>query len=222
MYPGNPNVPLKDWRSFSSQLSPYFREAISREDMDLPYWLKPMARGVILASSTLLRRTGSYVRGLPRGWKRIRPDVYQLSIGKVRLRVQPTNDRRAWLILRWNRAVHSEKDSETIVHRFGSTPLVVPSRNEAMRLASWFQANESRLQLRWERVANYWIVNELAMAMRRARREGLQISWDQLWTSNAHTRRLKTLKGRRRSRRLSPPLDVRDALRAASKLDSLS
>jgi hypothetical protein len=212
--PEYPDAPLADWRVFSSQLSPYFKEAISRESIDLPYWLNPMARGVLIAGPALLRGTAyKRYRGLPPEWKRVYRDIYQRNVGKTRLRVRPTNDRRAWLISRWGRgdAVHVDKHSDTLVFLFGATPVAGATRNEAMHLAYWFELNEPIPSFRWIKAAYGYLPFELTIAIRRAAQEGLSISWDHLWASCAHKRRVNAYRGR--SGPLPLPVDVRVALR---------
>lgn len=218
-YPGHPDAPRKDWDSFSRQLSPYFSEAISREDIELPYWLLPLARGVILASPVLLGVTGyKKTRAIPHGWQKIRQDVYQLSVGKTRLRVRPTNDRRGWIISRWPPGIsmHSDAESETLAHRFGATPLVTSDLNEALHLAYWFEVNHQGFNVHWVEVSPRCPIVLLAFAMQRANREGTKLSWNDLRVSNAHSRRMKRRQTNQRHAPLLPPVAVRLALQYLS------
>jgi hypothetical protein len=217
---GHPLVSRKDWLQFSSQLSPYFSQAIDRETLDLPYWFLPLSRGVVVAGPLLLHRTGYRMRrGLLPDWKRVRADVYQRSIGKTRLRVRRTNDRRAWIISRWRPGIsmHSDVDSETLAHRFGATPLVTGDLNEALHLAYWFEVNGQLLNLRWVKVSPGYLIGALAFAMHRAKREGTKLSWNDLWASNAHSRRMKLRRGNQRHAPLLPPVVVRIALRSSAQ-----
>src|ERR1700752_1170825 len=97
--PGHPIVDRKDWLAFSSQLSISFSRGINREHVELPFWMQPLALGVILPSPHLLRQTG--YSGPQPGWRQLSAEVYHRALGKTRLRVRRTNDGKLWLISRW-------------------------------------------------------------------------------------------------------------------------
>src|SRR4051794_24099177 len=98
--PSFPVFSRQDWLQLSQYHSIYFSATISRENVELPYWLVPTARGVVLPSLMLLRRTGYTPAALPLGWIRRAADDYELTVGKVRLRVRRSNDGRVWIISR--------------------------------------------------------------------------------------------------------------------------
>jgi hypothetical protein len=183
LYEGHPDVSQQHWLAFSRQLSPHFSQAISREQLDLPHWFLPLARGAIVAGPPLLRCTGCKVRGRRSPeWTRVKTNVFQRDVGKTRLRVRRTNDGRFWIISRWPPGVSrlSDKYSETLVHIFGSTPLVTERLEEALHLAYWFQKNKPIASLRWSKASPAFLIGVLALAMVRAQREGVELSWNDL------------------------------------------
>jgi hypothetical protein len=213
--PGHPIISRKDWLQFSGQLSLYFSQAIDREQLDLPYWFLPLAGGVIVASPALLHRTGYKVGGpQPLGWTRVKAAVFQLKVGKTRLRVRRTNDGRFWIVSRWPPGVpmHSDKDSETLVHLFGSTPLVTKTLDEMLHLAYWFETNNPIASLHWSKASPGFLIGVLAFAIRRAESEGMKLSLNDLWVSSAHSRRMKSGRARYKNSQLLPPVDVKYAL----------
>jgi hypothetical protein len=215
----HPVVDRKYWASFAHHLNPYFSRAIGREQVELPYWFCPLARGVIVPSPTLFVRIG--YSGPPLGWTQLGDAVYHREIGKARLRVRRTNDGQFWLISRWPSGVsmHSDRDSETLVHQFGLTPLVTDHPLAAMHLAAWFhfqKGNETIAGLRWTKASLEPLCAAIAFADQRARSEGLTISWNDLWASSAHSRRMKSGQARYRKGKLLPPAIVRLALGTAT------
>ena len=210
--PSFPMISQKEWLKFSHGHSFHFSAVISRENIELPYWLVPTARGVVLPNLLLLRRTGYTPGAPPLGWVRRTADDYQLTVGKARLRVRRSNDGRVWIISRWPDRVpmHSDKYSETLVFLFGSTPLVANDLHVALHLAYWFHVNPPMAGLRWR---NAYSVGALAFAVRRAQTEGLPINWDSLWASAAHSRRMKSGRAKYKNSKLLPPVDVRSVLR---------
>jgi hypothetical protein len=206
--PSFPTISRKDWLQFSSGHSMYFSGKISRENLELPYWLVPTARGVVLPSLLLLRRTGYTPGAQLLGWVRRAADDYQLTVGKTRLRVRRSNDGCVWIISRWPDRVpmHSDTDSETLVHLFGSTPLVANDLHVALHLAYWFHVNPPIAGLRWR---NTYSLGALTVAIRRALSEKLPISWDNLWASAAHSRRMKSGRAKYKNSKLLPPMHVR-------------
>ena len=211
--PDHPVVDRVYWLSFSSQLNPSF-SAIGRERIELPYWFCPLSWGAIVASSGLLLTTG--YTGSPLGWTQLSADVYHLEVGKTRLRVRRTNDGLLWLISRWapGVAMRSDQRSETLVHGFGSTPLVTVNLLEALHLAFWFQTNDPIAGLRWVKASPKLLVSAISFANRRAQSEDLTISWNDLWASSSHSRRMKRGGARYRNGKLLLPVIVRLALHA--------
>jgi hypothetical protein len=130
--PGHRAVERRYWSCFCNNLNPNFSCVIGREQVDLPYWLAPLAWGVIVPSALLLQRTK--YNGSLDGWKQQSPDIYYREIGKTRLRVRRTNDGRLWLISRWSPGIpmRTDRDGETLAHDFGPTPLVTTNLPEAL------------------------------------------------------------------------------------------
>jgi hypothetical protein len=134
------------------------------------------------------------------------------------LRVRRTNDARLWLISRWPSGVSTRKDrdSETLVHGFGHTPLVADHPLAAMHLADWFhylkQPNDGICGLHWAKASPLDLTAAIRFADRRAMSEGLKISWNDLWASSAHSRRMKRGGARFRKGKLLLPVIVRAAL----------
>jgi hypothetical protein len=209
---GHPLISENDWRQFSNQLSPYFKNVLDREKIELPHWFVPLARGVLIASPFLFRSLAPK-RRRPTGWTSLSPDTYQRVVGETRLRVRRTRDGRFWTILRWppRANLRSNKRAETLVHTFGSTPVLSATRRQAQQLAELFEVRDAFSGLRWVAVSPQWLVGALAFAIRRAEFEGLKISWDYDWSSDARrVRSRSTYTGRQ-----PVPIDVRFAFQAA-------
>jgi hypothetical protein len=210
--PDHPLVPENDWLQFSSQLPLYLKAALNRETIELPHWFLPLSRGALIASPFLLRSLARK-RRRPSGWTSLTADTYQRAAGKTRLRVRRTRDGRFWTILRWRPGANqrSNKTAETIVHTFGSTPVLAATRYRAQQLAELFDACGPAAGLRWARVSPRWLVGALAFAIQRAEFEGLKISWDYDWSSDARRVRSRSTY----TDRQPVPIDVRFALQAA-------
>jgi hypothetical protein len=209
---GHPIISREDWlglQSFQcSRLSLSFSGCVNREDVDLPYWFLPLSRGALIAGPGLLRPHYN-AKLASRGWTRRSADCYERRIGKTRLRVRRTNDGRFWLISRWLPGVRMyDSRSETIVHLFGSTPLVTANLHEALYLAHWFQTNKP-LGLRWTKASPYYLVDAIRLANERAQSGGLTISWNHLWASATQ----KSGRARYRNGKLMLPVLARYALR---------
>jgi hypothetical protein len=211
--PGHPLISLEDWRKFSSWQSPslYFKKAIDREVIELPHWFVPLCPGVVIASPYLLR-SFARKRSRPSGWVSLAADTYQRDVGNTRLRVRRTHDGRFWVILRWPPGVNlrSNKRAETIVHLFGSTPVLAASRYQAQQLAELVEAHGPVSSLRWTHVSPQWLIGALTFEIRRARSENRAVVWDRSWSSDA--RRLRSTPS---GHRPPIPVDVRFALQAA-------
>ena len=215
--PGHPPVPQNDWLQFSSHLPLYFKDAIKSESIELPHWFLPLSRGVLIAGPYLFRSLARK-RRRPSGWASLAADTYELAVGETRLRVRRTRDGRFWTILRWSPGANlrSNKTAETLVHIFGSTPVLAATRYQAQRLAELFEACSPVAGLRWVRVSPRWLVGALEFAIRRAASEGLKLNWDYHWSSDA-----RRLRSRSTSTGQQPvPLDVRFAFQAARAASS--
>jgi hypothetical protein len=210
----HPVVDRKDWMSFCRNLNPYFARAIGREQTDVPYWCCPLAWGVIVAGPALFIRTR--YSGPPFGWRQLSDSVYHREFSKARLRVRRTNGGGLWLISRWPDGVsmRTDRDSETLVHQFGHTPLVADDPLAAMHLAEWFQFHDGVSGLRWAKasLALHSLCRAIAVADQRARNVGLTFSWNDLWASSSHSRRMKRGGTRYRNGKLLPPVIVGAAL----------
>jgi hypothetical protein len=209
-----------DWLQFSRQLPLYFRQAIHREAIQLPHWFLPLSRGILIAGPLLFRNLARK-RRRPSGWASLSPETYQRDIGRTRLRVCRTYDGRFWMILRWApwANLRSNKQAETLVHRFGSTPVLTSTRYQAQRLAELFEECGPAVSLKWDRVSPRWLVGALQFTIRRARSEGREPRWDYDWSSDARRVRPQS----RYSGRPPPlPVDVRFALQAARQVPALS
>jgi len=217
---GHPLISENDWRQFSNQLSPYFKNVLDREKIELPHWFVPLARGVLIASPFLFRSLAPK-RRRPTGWTSLSPDTYQRVVGETRLRVRRTRDGRFWTILRWppRANLRSNKQAETLVHRFGSTPVLAATRYQAQRLAELFEECGPLANLRWVRVSPPWLVGALEFAIRRARSEGREPRWDYYWSSDA--RRVRP-QSRYTGHPPAVPVDVRFALQAARQVPAPS
>jgi hypothetical protein len=210
--PGHRWVERKYWSaSFCGNLNPYFSRAIGRERLDLPYWFSPLAWGVIVAGPALLLRTACKESVL--GWNQLSDEVYHRVFGKTRVRVRRTND-GYWFISRWQpgKSMRPDRISETLLHSFGATPLVTETLFEAMHLAYWFQTNDPIGGLRWTKVCPTLVVEAIAFANHRARTEGLTFTWNDLWASGGHSRRMKTGRASYHKGKLRLPAIVRLAL----------
>jgi hypothetical protein len=210
--PGHRWVERKYWSaSFCGNLNPYLSRAIGRERLDLPYWFSPLAWGVIVAGPALLLRTACKESVL--GWNQLSDEVYHRVFGKTRMRVRRAND-GYWLISRWQpgKSMGSDRNSETLLHSFGSTPLLTETPTEALHLAYWFQTNDPIGGLRWTKVCPQFVTQAIAYADQRAKSEGLKFTWNDLWASGGHSRRVKTWRARYRNGKLLLPVIVRAAL----------
>ena len=221
---GHPIISREDWIKFqlwigdlqTQQLMIYFSGSVGRDCMELPYWFLPLSRGAILPGRHLFRHDYHPGLALP-GWIKRWADCYEQRVGETRLRVRRTNDGQFWLISRWPPGIsmHSDRRSETIVHGFGSTPLVTKNLHEALYLAHWFQTNDPVGGLLWTRVSPHYLVGAIRLADERAQSEGVTISWNELRASVAHSRRMKTGRAKYQNGKLLLPVIVRCALGTA-------
>lgn len=149
---GHPNVSLKDWKAFKKEFSPYLiKEVIDRSAIQLPHWLLPLARGIAIPSSHLLRvagySAGSYGAG---GWCKPHCDVLWKDIGPDSLLVRGYRGQPLWWIERnGSRGRRHNHPNMTLVHLFGSTPIVTRNYQAATHLAEFCFFNDPPLGLRW-------------------------------------------------------------------------
>jgi hypothetical protein len=145
------NVPLSEWRAFCNECLPrlIIDRVIDRNEARLPEWFAPLARGVAIASDTLLHEAG-HRHGLlrPRGWRETSRDYFVRDIGWSSLLVRESDETGLWTIERLGEARQSEVD-EVLVFEFGSTPIFTPSSQSAMRLAVYCHENVPPKGLRW-------------------------------------------------------------------------
>jgi hypothetical protein len=152
-----PDVSLADWRQFPRWVVPDPAEKIlDREEIKFPPWFLPLARGALIPCSRLLRQAG-FVPGSPqpRGWLK-NDHVYVRSIGVPAfdsLVVRECGE--WWTVERWAEGRRWQHSDEVLVHHFGSTPVLAPTREAAMRLAQhchdvpslgWVQACPSSIE----------------------------------------------------------------------------
>jgi hypothetical protein len=131
-----PNVTRSDWHKFSQEFWPRpIDQVIDRNEARLPDWLVPWARGVAIASDTLLRNAG-YRPGMhrPHGWDETSPRYFVREMGRTSLLVRASDDTGLWTIERLGETRRYEVD-EVLACVFGWTPIFTRSYQSAMRLA---------------------------------------------------------------------------------------
>jgi hypothetical protein len=154
---GHPSVPMSDWQTFRKEFSPLLiGEVIDRSEIKLPDWFVPLARGVAIASDTLLRkaayRHGSY---RPRGWHKTHCDVFikrtvaDKDKNFAALTVRQYANQRWWSIERYHEGRKYEDTTDVLVFVFGSTPIFCWNPQSAMCLAEYCQTNYLPVGLRW-------------------------------------------------------------------------
>jgi len=146
-----PNVTLSDWQKFRNEfgLRP-IKQVIDRDEACLPEWFVPLARGVAIASDTLLRKAG-HQHGMdrPDGWSENSPGYFVQYISRRSfLLVRKCEETGLWTIERLGPARQSEVD-EVLVSTFGCTPIFTRTYQAAMRLAMHCDANGPPTGLRW-------------------------------------------------------------------------
>jgi hypothetical protein len=149
---GHPDVSLSDWNTFRGEFSGYLlEEVIDRGDIKLPDWVLPLARGVAIPSPYLLNSAG-YRPGLrrPKGWRKRHCDVYYKDIGSDSLVVRGYHGHHLWHVERnGSRGRPHGHPNMSLVHLFGSTPILVRSFEAAMHLAEYSYLNDPPRGLRW-------------------------------------------------------------------------
>jgi hypothetical protein len=163
---------MSDWQTFRKEFSPLLiGEVIDRSEIKLPDWFVPLARGVAIASDTLLRkaayRHGSY---RPRGWRKTHCDVFEQNIGPGGLWgpkclvVRGCGTQHLWTVERWGDERLYDNSDEVLVSVFGSPPIFTRSYQSAMRLAAYCHANGPPAGLCWTAACpkNYRCTVEIA------------------------------------------------------------
>jgi hypothetical protein len=149
---GHPDVTLSDWEQFRRGFSPdLIEEVINRSEIGTPLWYMPLARGAAIPSSYLLRKAG-YRPGSYRapGWFKPNREEVCKDLGAHCLAV--LRGRRLWRIC-WAAGNELSRPHDhaliTLVHTFGSTPILTRSYQEATYLAEFCYVNGPPLGLRW-------------------------------------------------------------------------
>jgi hypothetical protein len=147
----HPNVSLSDWQKFRMEFFPrLIEQVLDRDEARLPEWFVPLARGVAIASDTLLRKAG-YRHGMhrPRGWCETLPEYFKWKISCDNfLLVRANDDTGLWTVERLGPMRQSEVD-EVLVHVFGWTPVFARSHQSAMRLAMYCHENGPPPGFQW-------------------------------------------------------------------------
>ena len=146
----HPDVTLRDWKAFCNQFSPYLiEEVIDRRGANLPAWFVPLARGIGIPSSYLLDRAG-YRPGTSHrpGWFKSYREQLWKAYGEDYLIVEQCQ--YYWKI---NRSGTPSRPrgfmNSTLVHQFGSTPILARTYHEATFLAEFCFHNGLPPGLRW-------------------------------------------------------------------------
>jgi hypothetical protein len=149
---GHYDLSLIDWEKFRKGFSlSLMEEVISRREIGLPLWYMPLARGGAIASKHLMRRTG-YRPGSrrARGWFKPNGEEVCKDLGAHCLVVL-----RAGRLWRSCFAPGNESSRPhdhaliTLVHTFGSTPILTRTYQEATHLTEFCYWNGAPAGLRW-------------------------------------------------------------------------
>jgi hypothetical protein len=153
----HPNVALPDWRRFRAEYKPrLIEQVIDRGEARLPAWFMPLARGVAIASDTLLRKAG-YRDGMhiSAAWRETSRAYYILPLDGVHplnsrqfLLVRASDGTDLWTVERHSGTSQYEVD-EVLVSTFGSTPLFARSCQSAMLLADYCHKNAPPPGFQW-------------------------------------------------------------------------
>jgi len=136
---GHPNVTLEDWQGFSAwqkSLKEFpaslIGEVIDRNETQLPDWFVPLARGVAVASDSLLGAPADFVSNspVPSSWRPAGGNVFKWDVaGVCGWYVQGFGD--LWIPGRWS----LRQGERVLVHQFGATPIVTRHCRTAMWLS---------------------------------------------------------------------------------------
>ena len=154
---GHPHVTGSEWQNFRKHFPLHLmKEVIGRSEIILPDWFVPLARGVAIASDTLLRNVG-YRQGShrPRGWRKMQCDVFikrtvaDKDMTFATLAVRQYANQRWWTIERYHEGRKYDDTTDVLVYLFGSTPIFCWNYQAAMCLAEYCQTNYRPTGLRW-------------------------------------------------------------------------
>ena len=152
---GYPDVTLADWQKFKYEFWPrLFDQVIDREQACLPNWFVPAARGVAIASDTLLRKTG-YRHGSDRlrGWYETNPQYYARDMGGDSfLMVRESQDTGLWTVERLGELRRYVDIDDVLIFPFGWTPIFTRSYQSAVWLATYCHKKHACEGLRWLKV----------------------------------------------------------------------
>lgn len=148
----HPDVSPSHWEAFRKEVSPYVIETVlDRREVNVPAWFVPLARGTAIPSAHLLYlsgyRPGAYRK---RGWRKPHCDVLYKDVGRDNLVVRGYRGQPLWWIER-NGSPGRPHDhpNRTLVHTFGSTPIVTREYRAATYLAEFCFFNDPPAGLRW-------------------------------------------------------------------------
>jgi hypothetical protein len=141
---GHSDTTLSAWEEFRRWVLPslsgwpsMIEEVIDRDELGLPPWFLPLARGGAVASDLLLQRTGYHTGShRPPGWKQLYPDVFVKYTASNKLMVRRAK-KHLWTVERYAPLPVSGDWDEVLVHPFGSTPILTRNYQSAMRLAEY-------------------------------------------------------------------------------------
>jgi hypothetical protein len=149
---GHPDVSPSDCNMFRNEFSPYLiEEVIDRSEIKLPDRFVPLARGVAIPSSYPLGRAG-YRPGSrrPPGWCKPHCDVLWKDIGPDSLIVRGYQGHPLWQVERNGSPGRPHgHPNMTLVHLFGSTPILTRNYQSATYLAEFCYQNGPPAGLRW-------------------------------------------------------------------------
>jgi hypothetical protein len=144
---GHPDVPLRDWNAFRVGFSRfYLDEVINRDEVPLPEWFMPLARGVAIPSDALLRKLGD--RDFGCYWVETNSEVFRMQHMTYYLQVRRCSDDNLWTVERINNAYRPTVD-EVLVFCFGATPIFARTHASAMQLAMSYNFSKPPSGLRW-------------------------------------------------------------------------
>jgi hypothetical protein len=173
---GHPDVTLKDWQGFKSwqkscKILPlhHIDEVIDRDESGcIPHWFAPLARGVVIASDTLLREAGYHSgSGRPSFWTRTSHNVFKWDLNHCGRFVQGFGD--LWIVGEWG-VVTLDK---TLVHVFGSTPILTRNYQSAIHLATYNWKNGFPGSLRFIKTSPTNVDAAIEFARKRRSNEAL-------------------------------------------------
>jgi hypothetical protein len=149
---GHPDITLPDWETFRKEFSPYLVEQVlDRGAAGLPSWFLPLARGAAIASPYLLHRAG-YRPGSHRARAWFKPNREEVCKDLGRHCLTVLRVRSLWRIC-WAAGNELSRPHNhaliTLVHIFGSTPILTRSYQEATYLCEFCYEDGPPPGLRW-------------------------------------------------------------------------